>query len=71
MRPMPHTKSTPLFIIVVGLGAFLYHGCAAPVLLTASMDILSDLWNEGWPRGMALVFMGTRRLMGSGTTCTN
>lgn len=30
MRPMPHTKSTPLFIIVVGLGAFLYHGCTAP-----------------------------------------
>ncbi|MBX3329996.1 MAG: septal ring lytic transglycosylase RlpA family protein [Nitrospira sp.] len=27
---MPHTTPTPLFIIVVGLGAFLYHGCTAP-----------------------------------------
>jgi rare lipoprotein A len=27
---MPHTKPTPLFIIVIGLGAFLYHGCTAP-----------------------------------------
>jgi rare lipoprotein A len=25
---MPLTKLTPLFIIVIGLGAFLYHGCA-------------------------------------------
>lgn len=28
MRPMPLTKLTPLFIFVIGLGAFLYHGCA-------------------------------------------
>ncbi len=27
MRPMPLTKPTPLFIIVIGLGAFLSHGC--------------------------------------------
>ena len=30
MRPLPLTKPTPLFIIMVGLGAFLYHGCTAP-----------------------------------------
>ena len=29
MRPLPLTKPTPLFIIVVGLSAFLYHGCTA------------------------------------------
>lgn len=27
MRPMPLPKPTPLFILVIGLGAFLYHGC--------------------------------------------
>lgn len=29
MRPAPLTKPAPLFIIVIGLGAFLYHGCTA------------------------------------------
>ncbi len=27
MRPMPLTKPPPLFILVIGLGVFLYHGC--------------------------------------------
>lgn len=29
MRPVPLTKLTPLSIFVIGLGAFLYQGCAA------------------------------------------
>ena len=28
MRPVPLTKCTPLSIVVIGLGAVLYHGCA-------------------------------------------
>ena len=62
------TYSLP--IVVIGLGAVLYQVAPRSSFLIASGYPIGFV-ERGWPRGMALAFMGTRQLMGNGTTCTN